>query len=283
MENRILVTGATGNIGKEIVKSLKEKGANFVAVANDKKIDGVKTVSADYADITSLEKAMEGVSTLFMVLPNHPEMVKWGQNIIEAAKKTGVKHVVRSSGSLADINSPLSIRQLLAKTDQDLIESGINYTITSPSFFMENFINFFAADYKNGAIYQPAGEGKVSWTNVKDIAAVNVEVLLSPEKYMGQNLTVTGSESFDYSEAVKRMNAITGKESKYIAVSDEAATEAMKGMQFPDFVIELMISLNQCIVQGFGEETTNVIEEVTGRKPILFDQFVEDNKNVWLQ
>ena len=282
MENKILVTGATGNIGKEIVKLLKEKGANFVAVANDKKINGVETVAADFADITSLEKAMEGVSTLFMVLPNHPEMVKWGQNIIEAAKKTGVKYIVRSSGSLADKNSPLKISQLLAETDQDLIESGINYTITSPSFFMQNFINFFASDYKNGAIYQPAGDGKVSWTDVKDIAAVNVEILLNPEKYKGQNLIITGSESFDYSEAVNRMNKILGKECKYVAVSDEAAIEAMKGMQFPDFIIELMISLNQCIVQGFAEETTDTVEKILGRKPISFNQFVEENKETWL-
>jgi len=282
MENKILVTGATGNIGKEVVNLLKEKDANFVAVANDKKIDDVDTVSADYADIASLEKAMEGVKTLFMVLPNHPEMVKWGQNIIEAAKKSGIKHIVRSSGSLADKNSSLLIKQLLGETDQDLIESGIDYTITSPSFFMQNFINFFADDYKNGAIYQPSGNGKVSWTDVKDIAAVNIEILLNPEKFKGQNLIVTGNESFDYSEAVSRMNKILGKESNYVAISDEAATEAMKGLQFPDFVIELMISLNQCIVQGFGEETTDTVEKILGRKPIFFDQFVQDNKNVWV-
>ena len=184
--------------------------------------------------------------------------------------------------TISDKNSPLLIRQLLGETDQNLIESGISYTIISPSFFMQNFINFFANDYKNGAIYQPAGDGKVSWTDVRDIAAVNVEILLNPEKYKGQNLTITGSESFDYSEAVNRMNKILGKECKYVAVNDEVATDAMKGMQLPDFIIELMISLNQCIVQGIAEDTTNVVEEVTGKKPILFDQFVEDNKVIWL-
>ncbi len=282
MENKILITGATGNIGSGIVELLKEKKVNFIAVANNKKIEGVETVSADFANQTSLEKAMEGVSTLFMVLPSHPEMVKWGQNIIAAAKKTGVKHIVRSSGSLADIDSPLLIRQLLAKTDTDVIESGIDYTITSPSFFMQNFINMFADDYKKGAIYQPAGEGEASWTDVRDIAAVNAEVLMNPTKFRGQNLIITGSESFGYTEAVKRVNSITGKESNYVAISDEAATEAMKGMQYPDFIIDLLISLNQCMVQGFGEEVTDTVEKILGRKPILFDQFVNENKNIWL-
>ena len=281
MGNKILVTGASGNIGREVVKLLSKKNANFVALVNERKIEGVNTVSANFADLGSLEKAMEGVSTLFMVLQNHPEMEKWGKNLIEAAKKSGIKHIVRSSGSLADINSPLLIRKLLAETDKIVIESGIDYTITSPSFFMQNFINYFTDDYKNGVIYQPAGDGNVSWTDVRDIAAVNVEVLLNPEKYTGQNLTITGSESFNYSEAVSRMNKILGKDSKYVAISDEAATEAMKGLQFPDFIIELMISLNQCIVQRVAEETTNTVEEVTGKRPILFNQFVEENKSIW--
>jgi len=282
MENKILVTGATGNIGSSIVELLKKKKVNFIAVANNKQIEGVDTVSADFADQESLEKAMEGVTTLFMVLPSHPEMVKWGQNIIAAAKKAGVKHIVRSSGSLADSDSPLLIRQLLAKTDTDVIESGIDYTITSPSFFMQNFINMFADDYKKGAIYQPAGEGEASWTDVRDIAAVNVEVLMNPAKYKGQNLIITGSESFGYTEAIKRVNSITGKESNYVAISDEAATEAMRGMQYPDFIIDLLISLNQCMVQGFGEEVTDTVENILGRKPILFNQFVEENKEIWL-
>lgn len=78
MVNKILVTGATGNIGKNIVRFLKEKKVNFAAASNDKKIEGVETVSVNYAEPTSLEKAMKGISTLFMVLPNHPEMIKWG-------------------------------------------------------------------------------------------------------------------------------------------------------------------------------------------------------------
>jgi uncharacterized protein YbjT (DUF2867 family) len=63
---------------------------------------------------------------------------------------------------------------------------------------MQNFINYFAADYKTGTIYQPAGDGKMSWIDVKDIAAANVEVLLNPENYSGQILTLTGSESLNY-------------------------------------------------------------------------------------
>ncbi len=283
MENKILVTGATGNIGRGIIEVLKAKNANFVAGINNREaIEGVETVNADFADKDSLEKAMQGITTLFMVLPNHTDMVKWGENIIDAAKKSGVKHIVRSSGSLADENSTLAINKLLASTDKSLRESGIDYSISKPSFFMQNFVNFFAEDYKNGNIYQSSANGKVSWTDVRDVAAVNVELLMNPEKYKGKEFVVTGSESLSYTEAIAKMNSILSKDANYVAIADSDVEKALEDLQFPKFAIDLMINLNQNIAMGLAEETSNSIEQLLGRKPILFDQFVKDNKEVWL-
>ncbi len=282
MAGKILVTGATGNIGSEIVRLLKEKNADFVAATNSRSIDGIDSVALNFADTQSFEVAMQGISTLFMVLANHPDMLIWGKNVIDTAKKYGVNHIVRSGGSLADGNSSISVRKVLAETDQYLKESGIDYTITAPNFFMQNFINFHGDDYKNGALYLPAGDGKVGWVDVRDIAAVNVAVLLNPEKYRNLTLAITGPKALSYDEAVAVMNDVLGKDVKYIAVSDEDAIKAMTGMQFPEFLIDLMIDLNQCIRKGFAEETTTTIKDVTGNDAISFEQFVLDNKGAWL-
>ncbi len=283
MENKILITGATGNIGREVIKLLKSKKANFVAgTTKGEGIEGVETVKTDFSDIESLEKSMQGITTLFLLLPSHPEAEKFGENVINVAKKSGVKHIVRSSGSFADVNSDLLIEKLLGRTDKYLKESGLNYTITAPSSFMQNFSTSTTADYKNGVIYQAADDAKISWTDVRDIAAVNVEVLLSPEKYLNKTLTITGSESFNYETAINQMNEILGKTTKYVAIPNEAAAKAMADMYFPQFIIDLLISLNNSIKQGHFTETTNTIETVLGRKPITFKQFVNDHKNVWL-
>jgi len=283
MENRILVTGATGNIGIEIIKLLKTTKANFVAgTTNGEAIEGVETVKADFADKESLKTAMQGISTLFMLLPSHPEVVKWGENVIDVAKESGVTHIVRSSGSFANVSSDLLIEKLLGTTDQYLIESGINYTVTAPSSFMQNFSTTLASDYKAGTIYQAAGDEKISWTDVRDIAAVNVEVLLNPEKYLNQTLTITGSESFNYEVAINHMNGVLGKETKYVSIPNESAIQAMTDMHFPPFIIDLLISLNDSIKQGHFVETTDTIEKILGRKPITFKQFVADYQTVWL-
>ncbi len=282
MNNKILVTGATGNIGGEIVKLLQEKNADFIAATNSKPIEGVDSVALDFADIKSLEAAMQGVSTLFMVLANHPDMITWGENVIDSAKKCGVKHIVRSSGSLSDGSSSIGVKKVLAETDQYLKESDIAYTITSPNFFMQNFINFHGEDYKNGSLYLPAGNGKVAWVDVRDIAAVNVEVLLNPGKYRNQTLTITGPKALSYDEAVTVLNDVLDKDTNYIAVSDEDAIKAMTEMQFPQFLIDLMIDLNLCIREGFAEDTTTTVKDITGRDAISFNQFVNDNKGAWL-
>ena len=142
MAGKILVTGATGNIGGGIVRLLKEKNADFVAGRGSRSVEGVDSVSLNFADTQSLETAMQGISTLFMVLANHPDMLTWGQNVIDTAKKCGVKHIVRSGGSLADSDSSIGVRKALAETDQYLKESGIDYTITAPNFFMQNLASF---------------------------------------------------------------------------------------------------------------------------------------------
>ena len=282
MAGKILVTSATGNIGGGIVRILKEKNADFVAATNSRPIEGVDSVALNFGDTQSLEAAMQGISTLFMVMANHPDMLTWGRNVIDIAKKCGVNHIVRSGGSLSDGNSEIGVRKVLAETDQYLKESGIDYTITAPCYFMQNFINFYGDDYKNGALYLPAGDGKVAWVDVRDIAAVNTEVLLNPEKYHNQTLIITGPEALSYSEAVAVLNDVLGKNTKYVAVSDKDAIEAMTGMEFPEFLIHLMIDLNQCIREGFAEKITTTVKDVTGKDAISFEQFVRDNKGAWL-
>ncbi len=225
---------------------------------------------------------MQGITTLFMVLPSHPEVVKWGENVIDAAKNNGVKHIVRSSGSFANGDSDLLIERLLGTTDAYLKASGVNYTITAPSSFMQNFMTILAADYNAGAIYQSAGDGQISWVDVRDIAAVNVELLLNPSSFLNKTVTITGSELLSYEGAINQMNAILGKETTYVAIPHEAAVQAMADMHFPQFIIDLLVSLNESIKRGHFTEITDGIEQVTGRKPITFNQFVTDNKNVWL-
>lgn len=147
---------------------------------------------------------------------------------------------------------------------------------------MQNFINFHGDDYSNGTLYLPARDGKVSWVDMRDIGAVNLRVLLSPEDYRSQTLVITGPEALSYADVVAVMNNALGKSTTYVSVTDEDAINAMTELGFPEFQIKLMIDLNQCIREGFSEEITTTVKDITGKDPITFQQFLQDNKQAWL-
>ena len=109
-----------------------------------------------------------------------------------------------------------------------------------------------------------------------------MEVLLNPDKFINQKLRITGSESLSYGEAVKEMNKVLGKETQFVAVPAEVAIKAMEEKHFPPFFIDALMDLNNAVLEGHAHEVTDTLEKVTGNKPISFEQFVKDNKNVWL-
>jgi len=142
-------------------------------------------------------------------------------------------------------------------TIDDIIRaSGIAYTLTKPASFMQNFVNFFSNDIKNGVVYQPVGQGKMGWVDVRDIAAVNTQVLIHPEKYINQELTITGSENLSYAEALKLISKTIGEPIDFVDIPDEKANAAMKGV-------------------------TTTVQNVTGEKPISFEQFANDYQSNW--
>lgn len=281
MSNKILVLGATGNIGGHVVRALKARGADLVAGVNTQPIEGVESVPIDYADAQSVDRAMRGIDTLFLVLPSHPDVVQWGKNLIDAAKKNGVQHIVRSSGSFATVDSSLKIIEILRATDEDVKASGIDYTITGPQFFMQNFSTTYADDYKKGAIIQPVGDQRIGWVDLRDVGAVNAEILLEPGKYRGQTLAITGGETLSYAEVTAQLNAASGRDCKFISVSPEAAADAMRGMQFPPFVVELLVSLGGVTSEGYADQVTSTVREVTGKDPIRFETFITENEGSW--
>ena len=77
---------------------------------------------------------------------------------------------------------------------------------------MQNFVNFFTQDIKNGTVYQPVGNGKIGWVDVRDIAAVNAQILITPEQYANQELTITGSQNLSYSDALKIISTVINRQ-----------------------------------------------------------------------
>ena len=284
MAKEIFLTGATGNIGSKIVVELVERKMPFTV--------GLTTPPAttqhysyrllNFADKTSMSKAFEGVSTLFFLLPVLSPMKQFAKNIIAAAKECGVQHLVRSSAAGASPSSPYQLLAVHGQIDLWVQESGLDYTILRPKSFMQNFVNFFSYNIKQGTVYASTGAGKSAWIDTRDIAAVAATILNAPSEYTNQIFTLSGSQSFAMPTALHRIGEVIGKEIYYIEVTQTATNNTLKKMGLSDYVVDMLASIDKGTKDGIMEAISGEVQQILGRPPITFQQFIQDYKKSWL-
>ena len=297
MADTILVTGATGTVGSEVIKQLVSSPdtSNFHIKAavrsageeSEKRVaaERVKPVQIDYNKPDTIERALKDVDRLFLLTPFQSDMVELSSNLVNAAKKSvAVKHIVKLSVMGADAEPGIIGGRLHRQAEKIIEESGISYTFLRPNFFMQNFVNFFSQTIKEqGAFYVPAGDGKVSFVDVRDIAAVAVQALSGnrsskngESKHMGKAYDITGGEALSYGEAAEILSKELGKKVNYVNISDEDARKGMKDMGADEWTINSMTELFGIAREGYLSEISPVVEQVTGKKPITFSQFARD-------
>ncbi|MCA3745061.1 NmrA family NAD(P)-binding protein [Phenylobacterium sp.] len=283
MTNRILVTGAAGNIGAEIVKRLQARKADFAVMthASGGAPAGAGETQGDFLDPASLRRAFEGVDTLFLLFPLVPEMPRMAANAVAAATAAGVRHIVRSSGAGADAASPAAIAKVHGEIDALIRNSGIPFTLLLPTSFMQNLVNFYGAAIRDGALYAPRGDGATAVIDVRDIADVAVEVLTHPAAHAGQSYTLTGPEDLTDAQMVSAIARQIGRDVRYVDVPEAAAVDSLTRMGSPPQVIEWLMSLNHVIKQGWAAGVSPVVKTITGRPPRNLADFVRENAAAW--
>ena len=178
MTETILITGATGTVGSEVVKQLSAKGENIIVKAAARSatdntfenLNRVQVVQLDYDKPDSLAVALKGVDKLFLLTPFQSNMVDLTSNLVSEAKKTKVKYIAKQSVMGADAEPGITPGRLHRQAEKIIEESGIPFTFLRPNFFMQNFVNYYSNLIRSqGAFYMPAGNAKVSFVDVRDI------------------------------------------------------------------------------------------------------------------
>jgi uncharacterized protein YbjT (DUF2867 family) len=296
-ETTILVTGASGTVGSEVVKQLTSPSSLYsdsrirAAIHSKNKADKlrdenkiVEIVNMDYDKQETIVDALNGVDKLFLLTLPTPNMTEIASSLIKEAKKNDVKHIVKLSVIDADAEPGIMITRLHRQEEKIIEESGIPYTFLRAGAFMQNFINFFGQTIKTqNAIYIPAGDGKVSFVDVRDIAAISTEILSaknngtkSKQQYENKKYDITGNEAISHSQSAEILSNILGRRISYVNVSEEDARKAMKNTGMEDWLVDALMEIYNIIRSGYASQTTATIEQITRRKPITFEQFVRD-------
>jgi uncharacterized protein YbjT (DUF2867 family) len=286
MNETILVTGATGTVGSEVVKQLSRDALNYNIKAGVHSIenadrvaqyDRVKAVQIDYDKQEGLESAFKDVDKLFLLTRPSSKSAEHESTLVNEAKKSRIKHIVKQSIMRADLGADVEAMRLHRQAEKLIEDSGIPYTFLRPNEFMQGFINFQGTTIKsNNAFYIPAEDAKVSFVDARDIAAVAVKALVDGDKHYNKTYMITGPEALSYHQTAEILSNATGKKIDYVSISEEETREALKEMGMDDWLINTILDLYTLYRKGYASEVSSAVEEVTGRKATTFVEFAKD-------
>lgn len=280
----IALTGSTGKVGRELVAELKAAGAEFTVIARDPvkaaaALGGVSAVAGDFSRPESLAPALEGAEKAFLLPPTDPAQPGWEKSFVAAAKKAGVRHIVKLSVAGAAKDTPVRIGRWHWEGEEELKASGLSWTMLQPSFFHQNFLGNAATIKSQGAFYGAMGTGKVSMVDVRDIAAA-AAVALTKGGHDGKTyLLATGA--YTYAEAAEVFSKGMGRKVSYVDVGPEKARSSMVAAGLPEWYADALLELFAAVRAGYVGETSRDCETVTGRAPLTLARWVSDFKSAF--
>ena len=275
----ILVFGSTGTVGGEVARQLIAAGEKprllVRSKAKAKAFEGkAEIVEGDLDRPETLAPAMSGVDKVFLVVTgtNGPELeIK----AIDAAKKAGVKHIVKLSVIGAD-QPGLTLAKWHAQGEKHLVESGLAWTMIRPGNFNTNTLGWASTIKAQGAFYQPTAEGKWASIDPADIAAVAVKALTTPG-HEKKAYTLTGPESLSAAQYASKLESAIGKPVKFVDVPPAAAEDAMSKMGMPKAYVDALLELMAAMKAGKADVVTEDVQKVLGRKATSFDDWAKKN------
>ncbi len=284
---KILVTGATGNVGSILIPILTNLGADVRALTRDEskaqglKDAGAEVVVGDLEKPDTLDAAFRGVDKVFLTTPPNPNQVIQTKNGIEAAKRAGSPFIVRLSAGALKEEIPVALPPISgqhAETDPMLRASGLPYNIIRAHFFMQNIMMAAQTVASEGVVYMAFKDGKVGMIDVRDVADVAVKVL-TEDGHEGKTYTLTGPASISFHDVAAALSKVLGKQVNYVDVPLEAAHEAMIGMG--EWIADAFGKYFEVFSEGYGDFTTPDVEKVTGNPPRSFETFASDFAQVF--
>ncbi|MBY8039820.1 SDR family oxidoreductase [Vibrio fluvialis] len=271
--NKVLVLGASGHVGQPLVAELLAKGEQVKAASRSGKAFGAaEGVVFDFADPTTFDAAFDGVDRAYVMLPGgYVESKALLEPVIQAAAERNVKVVFQSVLGV-DADDSIPYRQV----EIALENSGVPYVILRPNWFADNFHTYWKAGIDQGVIGVPAGKGKSSFIDVRDIAS-SAAAALTTNRFDNQAFNLTGPEALSYAQAAQKISAALGKPVAYQAMDEGAFCDLLKSVGVPTDYAEFLTSIFYPVREGWTAGVSDAVATLTDKAPRSLDEYIADH------
>jgi uncharacterized protein YbjT (DUF2867 family) len=283
----ILVTGATGLNGNELLRKLSARGVAVRAlVRNPAKAEAiaalphVQLVQGDMARPETLAAALKGVDRAMLISSSDPMMLEVQSNFISAAKKADVKHVVKLSGIMPELNSAFRFARMHGEIEKRLEASGMAFTHLRAGEFMAAYFRQAPNIAAKGAMFLPMEDARIASIDVGDIAEIAASVLTG-SGHEGKIYPLTGPEALTMAQVAEKLSAATGKTIRYVNVPPEDARKAQLAAGMPPYLADALFELFAERRNGKEAKVWPDAAALLGRPPTSFDEFAKRNAAVF--
>ena len=289
----LLVTGASGHLGRRVVELLLENYEGKIVAATrtpeklaDFKQRGVIVRHADFEDQDSLELAFEGVDRLLLISTDALDMpgrrINQHRNAVKAAEKVGVRHVVYTSIVNPGPDSPAAVAPDHRGTEEALAATTMGWTVLRENIYTDILLMSLTPAIQMGKLLNAIGAGKAAYITREDCARAAAAALAS--SFDGRRvLDITGPDAVSQYEVATILSQITGQEISYIPLELETHIQSMVAAGLPRPVAQDLASFDTAVAQGKFSTVSSAVQELTGRKPISVADFLSTHRDVLLQ
>jgi uncharacterized protein YbjT (DUF2867 family) len=279
----ILVTGATGRVGSEVVAGLRGNGSALRAFVRSEPCGTTlgpadEVVVGDLDDPTAVAGAVSGVDSLFLVTPATPDQPDRERRLLDAAVSAGVGRVVKLSVLGASPDAPFRFGRNHAVVEDHLRDLPVDWTILRPNRFFSTILANAASIADHGLFHGCQGTAPVSLVDVRDIARVAV-LALSGDRLSGAAVGLTGPEALTFDEQAAILSRSLGREIRYVDLGPEELGASLRRVGVSDWFAAALVELGLFYKAGGAAEVTGSIPHLTGTGPRTFAEWCQDNRD----
>ena len=283
----ILITGVTGTTGSEVIRRLSARGVSVRGLTRNaakatalSALPNVEIIEGDMACPETLSTALQDVDRAMLISSSDAAMLEVQSNFIETARKAGVRHVVKLSGIMPELDSPFRYARMHGEIEKRLEASGMAFTHLRAGEFFTAYFRRVPLIVAKGELILPMEDARIASIDIGDIAEVAI-IVLTDSGHEGKTYPITGPEALNMAEVAERLSVVTGKPIRYINIAPEEAKRINLENGMPPYMADGLFELFAERRKGKESQVSSVIPEIFGWQPTRFDEFAARNATIF--